>query len=264
MGRSKAGKSTKNGTSEEKGKEPKSKKSKMEVDDNDDSEQEDNSGSSEEEEEYVVESILDCRTRRGKKEYYIKWKDFDDEDDNTWEPIDNLDCAERIKEFHENQSKEDGSSKGKTKSRSSTGRAPLKRRADSSDSEPVAKVSRNAQPSPLASDGAKGGDKNKKGKGSKKGSQGMNFKININSQDQKGTSEKDNSEPTGFERGLEPERILGAAPGLPETGNKDLLFLIKWKDSEDADLVPAKLANVKCPQLVIAFYEERVAWETGE
>ncbi|XP_074599725.1 chromobox protein homolog 3-like [Brevipalpus obovatus] len=152
----------------------------------------------EEEEEYVVEKILDKRKRGTKWEYFLKWKNYPEED-NTWEPIENLDCPDLIAEFENERARKRDVKKTDEKKRKGT-------TAD--------------------------GDKKKK--------------------------KSDDISPRGFQRNLEPEKIIGATDASGE-----LMFLIKWKDSDDADLVPASEANVKCPQFVIKFYEDRLSWHSA-
>merc|ERR1712136_145844 len=137
----------------------------------------------------IFESDFDCLTEKrnlvGYKMYLIRWKGFASDDD-TWEPISNLECPDNIKEY-ERVKKEKKRDKAEKQIKD----------------EPKAKVTPAV---PTVS---------------------------------------------GFKRGLEAEKIIGAT-----NEHSELMFLMKWKDEEKADLVPAKEANVKCPQVVIKFYEE--------
>merc|ERR1719494_1441629 len=57
------------------------------------------------EEEYEVEKILDKRTQKGGyTEYLVKWRNYEDPEENTWEPLENLGEAEKaIKLFEKEQ-----------------------------------------------------------------------------------------------------------------------------------------------------------------
>ncbi|ODN05140.1 Chromobox protein 5 [Orchesella cincta] len=61
----------------------------------------------------------------------------------------------------------------------------------------------------------------------------------------------------GFGKGLQAEKIVGATEG----DDGKLLFMVKWKDSDATELVTASEAKVKCPQVVISFYEGIIKWE---
>ena len=61
--------------------------------------------------------------------------------------------------------------------------------------------------------------------------------------------------PSGFDRGYEAEKVLGATDSAGE-----LMLLVKWRHSDEADLVPARIVNYKCPNLVIDFYEQHSFW----
>jgi len=151
------------------------------------------SNAEEEEEEYVVEKILDKRTRSGRVEYYLKWKGYNEED-NTWEPVENLDCPDLIAEFEEQRKKKKQENKVKELEK----------------------------------------EKEKEKTSVKK-------KSVANESEKKKKKNEVESKPRGFDRGLEPEKIIGATDASGE-----LMFLIKWKDSEEADLFPQswQMSNV--------------------
>lgn len=190
-----------------------SKKKNSKVDDDVDEEPMDQEGDENEEEEFVVEKILEKRTLKGGVvEYYLKWKNYPDED-NTWEPKENLDCPELIEEFEKEWAEKQKKKSEKEKSRGRPSNTDKKRRSTVEDDDDVGNEKRSNK------------TKDKTSKGSKS--------------DDKGEEKKD-----GFQRGLEPDKILGATDISGE-----LMFLMKWKGADEADLVEAKQANSRCPQV---------------
>ncbi|KAL7874180.1 hypothetical protein SRHO_G00051500 [Serrasalmus rhombeus] len=57
----------------------------------------------------------------------------------------------------------------------------------------------------------------------------------------------------------EPERIIGSTDRHGE-----LMFLIKWKDTDDVALLSAREASARWPQMVIGFYEDKLTWHGEE
>ncbi|XP_011348731.1 chromobox protein homolog 1 isoform X3 [Ooceraea biroi] len=157
------------------------------------------------EEEFSVEKVLDRRVVKGKVEYFLKWKGYSN-DENTWEPEENLDCPDLIAQFEDQRKKKEAAASGKRHEEKEQ-----KKRKSTSTPTPTQAKKKSVEDKKLE----------------------------------------------GFDRNLEPERIIGATDSSGE-----LMFLMKWKGTDDADLVPARIANEKCPQIVIKFYEERLTWHS--
>ncbi|KAL5962489.1 hypothetical protein TSMEX_009784 [Taenia solium] len=223
--------------------------------------------------EFIVEKVLRVRIRNGKKEYFLKWKGYPDSE-NTWEPEENLDCPDLIKQFEENAKKLATKSRpvGRPSSIASSDNGSVREvevpKADSvPSSEPdtfktvdTASKKRGRKrrnPTSQESDANKTGDEHEEeeeGEDEEEGEGGSPAKRQVLSE-----LPSAGGKVRGFERNLKVERIIGATESSGE-----LMFLIKWQGIDIADLVPAKEANVKCPQAVIKFYEERLTWHTPD
>ncbi|XP_017486486.1 PREDICTED: heterochromatin protein 1 [Rhagoletis zephyria] len=189
---------------------------------------------SSEEEEYAVEKICGRRVRKGKVEYYLKWKGYPEEE-NTWEPVENLDCQDLIQAYEADREKNEPATSSK----------PPEKKDSSSKKEASSSGRTSAAGNKRKSEEKTSGSK-KKRRDSLKSETDNDSVSDISSR----TSER-----TGFDRGLEAEKILGASDS-----SGGLTFLIQFKGVDQAEMVPAAIANVKIPQMVIKFYEERLSW----
>ncbi|XP_045901671.1 chromobox protein homolog 3b isoform X4 [Micropterus dolomieu] len=73
------------------------------------------------------------------------------------------------------------------------------------------------------------------------------------------TNDEQSDKPTNLTTYLEPECIIGSTDRQGE-----LMFLVKWKNSDDVALLPAREASARCPQVVINFYEQKLTWHCGD
>ena len=56
-------------------------------------------------EDYEVEALLGKRRRKGEVQYLVKWKGWDRPQDNSWEPLINLDCKDLVEDYEADRSK---------------------------------------------------------------------------------------------------------------------------------------------------------------
>jgi len=197
-------------------------------------------GGEEEEEEYVVEEVVKHKiTKKNKVEFFLKWKGFS-QDDNTWEPAENLNCPELIDAYLSKIGEKD---RKRIRGIIGDGAEEEEQPAAAAATTTTTVVAPPAQ----QVNGTSHTEEKKK----------TTKRKTTDENPEKKKKKKNDKRTTGFDKGYDAEEILGAT----ET-NGEVHFLIKWKGLNDAELVPSKVVNVKIPQMVIAFYEARLTWST--
>ncbi|CAL9705882.1 unnamed protein product [Knipowitschia caucasica] len=161
---------------------------------------------------FVVERIIRRRVSNGRVEYFLKWKGFTEED-NTWEPEDNLDCPELIEAFlvtnaHLSDNPEEEQSEVMPKEEGAEQETEISQQQTDSLLQPHSDLS-DCKPLPSSRQ--------------------------------------------------EPECIIGSTDRRGE-----LMFLVKWKNSEDVALLSAREVSARTPQVVIDFYEQKLTWHEDE
>ncbi|KAJ3170833.1 Chromobox protein 1 [Geranomyces variabilis] len=247
----------------------------------------------ESEPEWEVEAIIGARKIKGVQQYHIKWKGFD-EDDNTWEPETNIHCPDLVDaywaEHAEKQSAKaaaknsargnrtvlGGSDRRKRKSvdleqvfnieseedendvefdESASGRRPAKRRRG--DSPPARRAVRRNRNS--------GGGLGAMSPRSRRPVKHVNYKL----ADPEKDLDSDSGESIGAGSGLRGS-LSSWDPLVQEIENVDegerkgeLRVFIRWKNGTRSE-ESALIANKKCPQAIIKFYESHIRFKLPE
>ncbi|XP_023222765.1 chromobox protein homolog 3-like [Centruroides sculpturatus] len=243
-------------------------------------------------EEYTVEKILDKRIRHGKVEYYLKWKGYSDAD-NTWEPEENLDCPDLITEFEEKrkkkaeEKKDTPEKKRKVNGTESNEGLVQKKRKKTAEVLNIAdntwEPEENLDCPDLITEFE---EKRKKKAEEKKDTPEKKRKVN-GTESNEGLVQKKRKKTAeyfsfsfssclfhvctlqtysvmNFQNWKEhwTPCVILIRTFLKLLLNKTIYIFFR-KGSDEADLVPSRIANVKCPQVVIKFYEERLTWHTS-
>lgn len=144
--------------------------------------------------------------------------------ENTWEPEDNLGCPELIEEFLRNAHLSEENEE------------------EQSEQEFIPKEEMTEQETEITY------------MQSQEQSQTVSSDSNVLQSD----DDQPNT-PTNLSAYLEPECIIGSTDRKGE-----LMFLVKWKNSDEVALLPAREASARCPQVVIDFYEQKLTWHCGD
>ncbi|XP_016656170.1 chromobox protein homolog 1-like [Acyrthosiphon pisum] len=200
----------------------------------------------EQEDEYIVEKILDKRVIKNKVEYFLKWNGYDDTD-NTWEPLENLNCKDLIIDFEKNLKQQNDRKK---KEKLERGR---KRTSSEAGLSQDSKKHRNSSIYNSKIRVEKADESSEAGPSIPKKSKTLLTENNENSVTEGSKEIENNSTTTSIKKQV--KEIIGAT-----NFNGSLEFLVKWEGLRKTEFVSAEELKLKCPQILIKYYEGKLKW----
>jgi len=205
-----------------------------------------------ENEEYVVESIIRHRRYRKRVQYLIKWEGYDVEE-STWEHETNLtNCPTILHPYQvENGIESESAQEKSTEKRQRTEAPPI-------DSDASSQVTAASQIS--SASGTENGDAEDSAEESVYESAPEDNLPDVASFGEGNSGDTDESSiaETGWDRGWTAKKVLG----VTRYPDNSLWVLVAWNGGDHIpDLVPNMVANEKCPELMIEYYEAHLKWQ---
>ncbi|RHZ45171.1 hypothetical protein Glove_688g34 [Diversispora epigaea] len=186
-----------------------------------------------EEEVFEVEAILDHKKHKNLTKYYIKWKGFALED-STWENEDDVYAEELLEEYWAKQSQPADSSKS----------SQIKRKAGRK------RAAQSPPPTPVKRETKKHRSQTK--------TKTTTTKTRTEQQEEDETSQQASTTTASSTESWE-DKVIAVETVTRDDKTGDLLVYLKWNNGETSRH-PAKDVNIKCPQKMIKFYEQRLTF----
>jgi len=219
-----------------------------------------------------VERVLDKRFRNNRVEYFLKWFGYDD-NSNTWEPKEHLDCKELITEFEQKENDKKNMKKLEI-DRKRTLSNSVVTRCETSDTGPSGPSKKCSKSFPQTAINVENSDESAQA-GPSQGLEKISFsQTNINVQNtdeskESGLTKNDDNDDDENSVPAEIDNNVSETTPIAKVAEKiiqatritgELLYLIKWQGIEKLELISADEANLICPQIVIKFLVERISW----
>ncbi|XP_008558947.1 chromo domain-containing protein cec-1 isoform X1 [Microplitis demolitor] len=199
------------------------------------------------EQEYEVEKIISRRTIKGRRQFLVRWKGYDETSD-TWENEKDLNCEQLIEDFMAEENEEEkNAGENDEKSKKTPKKTP--KSTKKTKKAKVTKRQRDSESKEEENDNEGGADEEET---SEDKSPAKRAKKSKAAKQQNDNEENNEDGDEDEEKEFEVEKILD----VHFKKNKSREFLIRWKGFSASDDTWEPEANLNCPDLITKFMDK--------